>query len=111
MQDGKKQLFKASFVVGEDRIRQELETVMDPELHLSLIDLGLIYAIVTYKSSKVQITMTLTSLGCPLFPIIEQDIQNAMHRIGIKNTKIDLTFDPPWSMDRLSERGRAMLGI
>ena len=50
-------------------------------------------------------------MGCPLFPIIEQDIQNAMYRIGIKETTIELTFDPPWSMERLTERGRAMLGI
>ncbi len=107
----KKQTFQASSTIGEERIRQELETVMDPELHLSLVDLGLIYHIVTYSSSKVHITMTLTTMGCPLFPLIEQDVENAMYRIGIKNTKIELTFDPPWSMDRLSERGRAMLGI
>lgn len=111
MARSKKQLFEASRTIGEERITRELETVMDPELHLSLVDLGLIYDIVTYSTSKVHIRMTLTSMGCPLFPVIEQDVQNAMYRIGIKDTTIELTFDPPWSMERLTERGRAMLGI
>ncbi len=88
----------------------QLSTVVDPELYVSITDLGLVYGVKVLKT-KVVVTMTLTSLGCPLFPVIEQDIQNALYKIGVPKAQIKLTFDPPWSMDRMSERGKAMLGI
>lgn len=88
----------------------QLTTVIDPELYVSIVDLGLVYDVKILKTKTV-VTMTLTSLGCPLFPVIEQDIQNALFKIGVKKAQIKLTFDPPWSMDRMSERGKAILGI
>jgi len=85
---------------------------MDPELDMSIMDLGLVYN-VSIKKDTVIIQMTLTSLGCPLFETIESDIQRAMASLKVneKNVKIDLTFDPPWSMDLMSEKAKATLGI
>jgi len=94
----------------KELVMDQLTTVIDPELYVSIVDLGLVYDVKILKTKTV-VTMTLTSLGCPLFPVIEQDIQNALFKIGVKKAQIKLTFDPPWSMDRMSERGKAILGI
>jgi len=94
------------------QVENKLYDVMDPELDMSIMDLGLVYNI-SVKKEKVIIQMTLTSLGCPLFETIESDIQHAMAslKVDAKNVKIDLTFDPPWSMDLMSEKAKATLGI
>ncbi len=95
----------------EDQIWNKLEDVIDPELYISIVDLGLVYK-VTNKNGDVMIRMTLTTIGCPLLPIIEKDIQTKLLEIdGIKNVSIDLVFDPPWDIERMSEKGKAMMGI
>lgn len=92
-------------------VMDALGTVMDPELHISITDLGLVYKVTVKGNKKTDITMTLTSLGCPLFPMIEQDIHNKLYQEGFKDVKINLTFDPPWSMERMTEHAKAALGI
>lgn len=96
----------------EKKIKNALSQVLDPELNISIVDLGLIYK-VDIKKNKVKIIMTLTTIGCPLFPMIEDEIKSKMKQIGIKKEDliIELTFDPPWSMENLTEKGKAMLGI
>lgn len=96
----------------EQKIRDTLEKVMDPEMNISIVDLGLIYAI-EVKDKRVNITMTLTSLGCPLFGVIESDMKNNLYELGYKEDDIfiELVFDPPWNMDKMSERAKAMIGI
>jgi metal-sulfur cluster biosynthetic enzyme len=98
--------------VTEEKVKAVLDTVMDPELHMSIMDLGLVYG-VKIENEVVQITMTLTTLGCPLFDVIDSDIRNKIGELGVQDQhiKIELTFDPPWNMDRMSERAKAMLGI
>lgn len=92
-------------------IWQQLEKVIDPEMYISIVDLGLVYDVKQTKT-HVDVTMTLTSLGCPLFPVIDRDIQSKLTEIdGIDSVKISLTFDPPWSTDRMTEKGKAILGI
>lgn len=97
----------------EIQVREALEGVMDPELNISIVDLGLIYEIHDKPDNKLEIIMTLTTLGCPLFNVIERDIKNAVAPLGysIENVEIELVFDPPWSMERMSESAKAMLGI
>ncbi|HLC94066.1 MAG TPA: iron-sulfur cluster assembly protein [Patescibacteria group bacterium] len=93
------------------QVMKRLEGVMDPELFISIADLGLIYDIVC-KEGDVFIKMTLTTIGCPLFPTIEKEVKEKVGAIeGVKNVHVELVFDPPWSMDRLSARARAMMGI
>jgi metal-sulfur cluster biosynthetic enzyme len=99
--------------ISEAKVREQLEQVLDPELNISIIDLGLVYEVKVNEDSSVHIKMTLTTLGCPLFETIEQDIKSTLKQISIpeEKVKLELTFDPPWSMERMSERGKAMLGI
>ena len=94
-------------------IKDKLTEVMDPELNISIVDLGLVYKLELNKSDGVKITMTLTTIGCPLFSLIEQEVKNKLKEIGLAAEKIEfeLTFDPPWSMDKMSERAKAMFGI
>jgi metal-sulfur cluster biosynthetic enzyme len=95
----------------EDKIRLKLEEVIDPELFISIVDLGLIYSI-KINEGNAYITMTLTTLGCPLFYTIEKDIKEKLAEIEeIKGSHIELVFDPPWSMERLSEKAKALMGI
>lgn len=92
-------------------IMQKLSQVLDPELGISIVDLGLIYEIAL--TPKIKITMTLTTVGCPLFSLIENDIKNKIKELGLKEKdfEIKLTFDPPWTMERMSKKGKKMLGI
>jgi len=94
----------------KNKVLSKLEEVLDPETNISIVDLGLIYN-VKPKKNKVEIIMTLTSIGCPLFNVIESDIKTKLQEIGYKNVKIKLTFNPAWTMDRMSEKGKAILGI
>jgi len=93
-------------------ILHKLEEVLDPELNISIVDLGLIYD-VEIKKTKVKILMTLTTIGCPLISMIESDIKNKLTTLGFKedDVEIELTFDPPWSIDKMSEKAKALLGI
>jgi len=99
--------------VTEKKIRSQLELVMDPEMNISIVDIGLIYKVSMSKDKKIHILMTLTSMGCPLFGVIEEDIYFKLSDIGInrKDVKIEMTFEPPWDMTRMSPRARAILGI
>lgn len=84
---------------------------MDPELNVSIVDMGFIYSIKQIKS-KVKITMTLTTIGCPLFPIIRHEIETKLKEIkGIDTVTIDLVFDPAWNMNMMSKKARLVLGI
>jgi len=98
--------------VTRKQTEEALATVIDPEIGVSIVDLGLVYK-VTVAKQKVHILMTLTTIGCPLFSIIEREIRTAMTGLGFRDedVTIELTFDPPWSMDRLSERAKAIMGI
>jgi metal-sulfur cluster biosynthetic enzyme len=98
--------------IGEKEVMKKLQEVMDPEINISIVDLGLIYGVKT-MDKKVLITMTLTTIGCPLISLIEGDIKAKLKEIGYDEGQvvIDLTFDPPWSMEKMTERAKAILGI
>ena len=98
--------------ITKEQVEDKLHDVMDQELHMSIMDLGLVYK-VQVKDKKVHIRMTLTTLGCPLFDTIQEEVETKLGALGLKpdDIKIELTFDPPWSMDRMSENAKAMLGI
>jgi len=94
-------------------VLEKLNKVLDPEIGISIVDLGLIYDVHFRSDQPIIISMTLTTIGCPLFPVIEQEIKNKMADLGLKNSdyQIKLTFDPPWSMDKMSKKAKATLGI
>jgi len=98
--------------IDKKTIKNKLKQVLDPELGISIVDLGLIYEIKIEKE-KVKIVMTLTTIGCPLFSLIEEEVKNRLKELGLKEEeiKLELTFDPPWTIERMSNEARAMLGI
>jgi len=99
--------------VTKKSVLEKLDLVLDPEMNISLVDLGLIYKVTVKKDKTVHILMTLTTMGCPLFGVIEEDIYLKLSELNLdrKNVKIEMTFEPPWDMTRLTKRGRALLGI
>jgi len=98
--------------ITKKQVIAKLTDVMDPELNISIVDLGLVYDTKITKN-KVKIIMTLTTIGCPLFSLIETQIRDKIKELGVKDEDIslDLTFDPPWSMEKMSKKAKAMLGI
>jgi len=78
-----------------------LETVFDPELGMSVVALGLVYD-VTITGGIVRLTMTLTASGCPLHEVITEWVRAAVKRVpGVDHVEVVLTFDPPWTPDRM----------
>jgi len=94
------------------QINKILRTIPDPELNISIVDLGLIYKVSITKNGVVDIKMTLTSVGCPLFSLIRDQIKDKLMKIkGVKKVNIILTFDPPWTTDKMSKTAKLQLGI
>ena len=78
-----------------------LRAVLDPELGLSVVDLGLVYGIVV-DAATVHVTMTLTARGCPLHEVMVDGVRAAVARVpGVAHVEVALTFDPPWTPDRM----------
>ena len=100
----------------EDDVRERLrEQVYDPEIGINVVDLGLIYGIDLDEhdgKTDVLITMTLTSFGCPLGPILVEEIQQALADLpNIGEIDINLVWSPPWTPDMMSEAAKEELGI
>lgn len=99
-------------VLSKKKLFDVLKNVPDPELGISIVDLGLIYDIKANKNGDVNVTMTLTSVGCPLFELIENPIKEELQKIkGVKGVNIELTFNPPWTPDKMSKEARIKLGF
>ena len=95
----------------KDQIRAKLKLVLDPELGVSILDLGLIYEVLMVEG-VCSITMTLTTIGCPLFAQIQKEIEDRVLEIPeVEDVKIELTFDPPWTVDKMTEERKIQLGL
>lgn len=93
-------------------IIETLKSIYDPEIPVNIYDLGLIYKVDVSKEKKVKITMTLTAPNCPAAEYIPSEVKNKVQGIpGVIDTEIDLTWDPPWDKDMMSEAARLQLGI
>lgn len=100
-------------MVTKKQVEEVLKTIPDPEIGVSLWDLGLIYDVsIERKEGLVRILMTLTTIGCPLFDLIAGPIREEVGKLpGVKRVEVDLTFEPPWSMDRMSEEAKQQFGF
>jgi len=100
-------------LLSEDLIRERLRDVYDPELNMSILDLGLIYDVEIDDDGTVRVTYTLTTPGCPLAPVIDAQIQDALMDLpGVTAVIPQLTFSPPWDPRTMaSEDVKMQLGI
>jgi metal-sulfur cluster biosynthetic enzyme len=96
-----------------EKVKEYLKAVIDPELGITIVDLGLIYGVEFPTESSIRIKMTLTSMGCPLFGTIHDDIVHSLTPLGYAadQVEVDLVWDPPWNQSMMSEEAKAELGI
>jgi metal-sulfur cluster biosynthetic enzyme len=99
-------------MVTKSQIEKVLDTIPDPELGVSIWQLGLIYDVKVDKTGNVHILMTLTTVGCPLFDQIAEPIREEVKKIkGVREVTIDLTFEPPWTPDTMKKEAKMALGF
>ena len=93
--------------VSPSAIENSLKQCMDPEVPLNIVEMGLIYAIDVNENNDVNIKMTMTTQGCPLHETLVQDATRYAKKVpGVNNVKVDIVWDPPWSMDKMSEEAK-----
>ena len=96
----------------KETIVDTLKTVYDPEIPVDIYELGLIYEINVYPVDNVYILMTLTSPACPAAEIIPVEVEEKVKGIkGVNDVKVELTFDPPYTQDMMSEAAKLELGF
>jgi metal-sulfur cluster biosynthetic enzyme len=97
--------------VDPEAVVTALRTVTDPELHVNVVDLGLVYSIQT-RSDQVDVEMTLTTPACPAGPEILRNAVAAIERVeGVSKANVKLVMSPPWSPDRMTDAARDELGM
>ena len=101
-------------MLTQDDIKAVLHTIDDPEMPISIVDLGLVERIEitphTTDTSHLSITILPTFVGCPALPMIESDIRTRLQNLeGVADVSVNFTHHPPWSVDRITETGRAAL--
>ena len=96
----------------EQKIIEALRTIFDPEIPVNIYDLGLVYQIDVDENKMVHIVMTLTTPNCPVAESLPEEVREKLQKIeGVSAVEVNLTFDPPWSQDNLSEEARLELGL
>jgi len=96
----------------KDAIVAALRQVYDPEMPVNIYELGLIYGLEVDGAGNARIRMTLTAPNCPVAGSLPAEVERAARSVpGVNSVKLELTFDPPWSKDRISEAGKLALGI
>jgi metal-sulfur cluster biosynthetic enzyme len=95
----------------KEEVVEALRQVEDPELGMDIVELGLMYD-VEVEGPKVHVTYTLTSIGCPVGPLIQEQIQEFAAQVpGVEEVDAELTWDPPWSPERMSDDAKFILGF
>jgi len=95
-----------------EKVIQQLGTIHDPEISVNIYDLGLIYGVDVDSSGAVVIHMTLTAPNCPEAESLPAFVEARIRRVpGVAKVRIDLVWEPPWSLERLSEAARLQLGL
>lgn len=109
-------------MVSEEDVRDALKNVIDPELGINIVDLGLVYDITISEDADlgenedkhVHVLMTLTTPGCPLHEVFRDEVKNKVSELDPydpEDVEVELTFEPPWSQEKMSDEARAELGF
>src|SRR3954453_15578670 len=98
-------------MITKEDVTEALRGVEDPELGMGIVELGLLYD-VEVEGPKVKVVHSLTSMGCPAGPTIQQDIAAMTRQVpGVEDVEIELTWDPPWTPERMSDDAKFILGF
>lgn len=102
-------------MITNDQVLEKLKTVMDPELFVDIVSLGLIYDVGIQHTANgkgpIKVTMTLTTPGCPLAPEIDRLVREALAPLGEYEIELELVWEPAWTKDKMSEEARLQLGM
>ena len=110
MTNFKKDTEKSDFIFTQETVFDALKNVMDPELPVSIVDLGLIYSVET-SDNNISIKMTLTTPGCSMGSAISKQAENVLYALGAKNVLIEIVWDPPWNPNMMSDEAKQKLGM
>ncbi|MFM7900970.1 MAG: SUF system Fe-S cluster assembly protein [Bacteroidota bacterium] len=95
-----------------DRVVDVLQTCYDPEIPVNIYDLGLIYEVLVSDGNDIHVRMTLTSPACPVAETLPPEVENKIRELPeVNSAKVEITFDPPWDKDMMSEEARLELGM
>lgn len=95
-----------------EKIVKVLKTIFDPEIPVDIYELGLIYDVFVNEDQEVRILMTLTTPNCPVAETLPVEVEDKVKSIKlVKDAKVEITFDPPWSQDLMSEEAKLELGM
>ena len=103
--------FNDTINLGESVVKV-LKSIYDPEIPVDIYELGLIYDVMVNEDNEVKILMTLTSPNCPVAESLPKEVEDKTASIaGVKSCEVEITFDPPWSKDLMSEEAKLELGM
>ena len=95
-----------------EKIVKELKSIFDPEIPVDIYELGLIYDVFVNEDNEVKILMTLTTPNCPVAETLPQEVEEKIKSIDeVKTAEVEITFDPPWTKDLMSEEAKLELGM
>lgn len=95
-------------LVTEELVRGILSDVLDPEIQIDIVNLGMIYGVdISEDGKRVKVIMTLTTMGCPAYDSIHDEIVGKLRALpGVEEAEVELTFDPPWDKEMMSEEAK-----
>jgi metal-sulfur cluster biosynthetic enzyme len=98
---------------AKKEIMEQLSTVIDPEIGIDIVNLGLVYGVaVDLKQKKATVKITMTTPACPLMGVILMDVEHALEKVeSVEKVTVELVWDPPWTQERMSEKAKRMLGV
>lgn len=101
-----------SYVEVQNDVMDMLRSVYDPEIPVNIYELGLIYEVNVDPGNNVEVVMTLTSPACPVAESLPGEVEEKVRAVkGVNDVKVELTFDPPWDQDMMSEAAKLELGF
>ena len=97
---------------AKERVVEALRTVFDPEIPVNIYDMGMIYEVTVNDEGHAYVKMTLTSPACPVAGTLPGEVEMRVNRVeGIESAEVELVWDPPWTMENLSEAAKLQLGL
>jgi FeS assembly SUF system protein len=101
-----------TFIEIKDDVVKAMQTIYDPEIPVNIFELGLIYEVNVDPANNVEIIMTLTAPNCPAAEILPEEVKDKAEEVeGVQSVNVEITFEPEWTMDNMSETAKLELGL